>query len=194
MMADDFLVKGNRPPSVASTRQFTALKKDFGYTTKMPHSSVDETLFHSHHPSAINSPEIFPNVWKRKQTEDKKTQEKRDRPLLWCPVSRDKGAGDINNSKIPKSGTINGIPMKHQFRALKHTPTFVDETLFGDPLIEPSFKAPWEAKEKPPRQPYFWYPDVFDEEKTCRYRPKTATGLRNYGDPLVSHSLPIWKP
>lgn len=212
-MADDFVVTGTRPPSAAGTRPMTASSKDFGYYTKKPNSTVDETLFKPHHTSILHAPVTFAAPWEKKLTgkdkADKKT--KPGRPLLWAPLPSDshvyhkdnnnnnhsnksaRSSADDNADTSQTFGTINGIPMKHQYRRLKHTPTFVDESLFGTPLKEPSFKAPWEEKKKV-KQMYNWYPQQQEEQRPNRRRrrPATALGLRGFS--VTSGAVPVWKP
>lgn len=211
-MADDFVVSGTRPPSAAGMRPMAASSKDFGYYTKKPYSTVDETLFKPHHASAVHAPVTFPAPWegKLRGKDGDKKKTKPGRPLLWAPPPSNTQVYQKDNDKNNRSnksarnsvddsantsqtfGTINGIPMKHQFRRLKHTPTFVDETLFGDPLIEPSFKAPWEEKKKV-KQMHNWYPQLQEEKRPVRRRrPATALGLR--GISVTSGAVPVWKP
>ncbi|KAK7458652.1 hypothetical protein BaRGS_00039104 [Batillaria attramentaria] len=195
-MDDDFVVRGKQVAKLSTQRPFTASSKDFGYYRKLPYSSVDETLFQTHHPSALDAPVSFPAPWEKKKPQDGKSKTKtfvkRGPPLLWAPAPSERIANDHNSSnKSFLSQTINGVPLTHQYRHLKHTPTFVDETLFGDPLSEPSFKAPWEEKKKTKKQILNWYPDQTEEKPRRRRRPATALGLRST---TVSSSLPVWKP
>ncbi|KAK7091977.1 RBPJ-interacting and tubulin-associated protein 1-like [Littorina saxatilis] len=211
-MADPFVVTGSRPPSVAGLHSHMASSKDFGYYTRKPGSSVDETLFRSSHTSPLNAPVMFKPPWESKpKGKDGLTKTKHNRPLLWAPSTThnhfiaDNNNNKNNNNRVrtskksckdddddsPRSfGTIHGIPMRHQYRPLKHTPTFVDETLFGDPLSEPSFKAPWEEKKKV-KQLYNWYPDQQERKPIRRRRPATALGLRSS---VNSGAVPVWKP
>ena len=229
-MADDFVVTGTRPPSAASLRPMSASSKDFGYYTKKPHSTVDETLFRPHHASALHAPVTFSTPWEGgggpKAKDGSKKTTKPGRPLLWAPalsgsttqfdrkggndndrsgigakdnIDDDNNNNNNNNSSSSSNtwqvlGTIHGIPMKHQYRRLKHTPTFVDETLFGDPLSEPSFKAPWEEKRKGKKQVLHWYPQPPEERRPIRRRrPATALGLRGFSA-TSGGAVPVWKP
>lgn len=202
-MADDFVISGTRPPSVTGLRPHTASSKDFGYFTKNTRSTVDETLFQPHHSSSLNAPVTFSAPWEKKLKGAKniKKKPKPGPPLLWAPASADtrfsihktQTPTDLDDSVDSSStfGTIQGIPLKHQYRHLKHTPTFVDETLFGKPLQEPSFKAPWEEKKKV--KAYNWYKDQQEDRKPARKRrPVTALGLRGYS--TAASAVPIWKP
>ncbi|XP_076457229.1 uncharacterized protein LOC143291276 [Babylonia areolata] len=208
-MADDFVVTGTRPPSVAGLRPLTASSKDFGYYTKNRSSLVEETLFQSHHSSPLNAPVSFAAPWDKKPKgnstmEAQKKTQKPSRPLLWAPDSTSTRFS-INSKRSPPTkqsmddssdasstfGTIQGVPLKHQYRPLKHTPTFVDETLFGEPLLEPSFKAPWEEKKKV--RMYHWYQSQDGDRRPVRKRrPATALGLKGHSAP--TSALPIWKP
>ncbi|KAL8614916.1 hypothetical protein ACOMHN_059840 [Nucella lapillus] len=205
-MADDFVISGTRPPSVAGLRPSTATSKDFGYFTKNTRSTVDETLFQPHHSSALNAPVTFSSTpWGEKKLKgggkDVQKKPKPVPPLFWAPAAsqtrfsihgkqtshRDDSVADSSST----FGTLQGIPLKHQYHPIKHTPTFVDETLFGKPLMEPSFKAPWEEKKKV--KAYNWYQGQQEERKPVRKRrPATALGVRGYS--TKPSAVPVWKP
>ncbi|XP_025091931.1 RBPJ-interacting and tubulin-associated protein 1-like [Pomacea canaliculata] len=192
-MADDFAVIGKKPPSVTEhCRPYTASSMNFGYVTKMPSSTVDETLFTSHHPSRLHASMAFPAPWHKKQ--DRERTVRRGPPLLWCPPNAEKEHKDMTKvSSSYEVSTIKGVPMKHQFRRLVHTPTFVDETLFGEPLAEPSFRAPWEGNKKA-KKPLLWYPDQSKTRNAQKCGPlKTAFEDYHYAS-SSSSAFPVWRP
>ena len=137
-----------------------ASNKDMGYHTKEDASFVDETLFQSCYKPSLYTHFPFESPWdKKSQTNQGDRKPTTQRPLIWAPSPRPVCSGmdhyadshyNTNNNTeegmMSQPKTLKGLPMKYQYRKLTHTPTFVDETLFGEQMPKPSFKAPWENR------------------------------------------------
>jgi hypothetical protein len=115
---------------------------------------------------------------------------------------------------LRNSSTSQSTKSKH--RLTKHTPTFVDESLFGDKLPEPSFESPWAEKIKNNCTPLYWgSPQDYNRQMTqgsmrdksepfsLDGRPPSRQGRRpgsNRNRPLTVESITsskaasIWKP
>ena len=93
-------------------------------------------------------------------------------------------------------------------RHLKHTPTFVDESLFGPKVKEATFVATWNERkkgEKKRQRYYLWDPSGGNEvsghegkeisltgkSNNDTKRPSTALGISRS---KVKSSGPVWKP
>ncbi|XP_078665805.1 RBPJ-interacting and tubulin-associated protein 1-like [Branchiostoma floridae x Branchiostoma belcheri] len=129
------------------------------YKTTSNSSYVDEMLFGS------------PSDRRRSNENSFSTPKSKAPPLLWSPPvygsKSDAVAG--SRSSRPPSGRLSGsssrsesrrgnMPRtKNKYRLVKHTPTFVDEQLFGSRLSEPEFAAPWEEKDRRDT-PLMWSP------------------------------------
>lgn len=201
------VLTGTRPPSVTDFRPRTApsVRGRYGYHTVGIKSNVDETLFKSHNPGRMSEEIDFKPPWSyKKKTPEEQLMKPKGRPLMWAPqpsVSLDGNIVSNHCGNKTKNTNSNSTQSKHKL--WRHTPTFVDESLFGPRLEEPSFDAPWGMK-KTKARPYFWVPDpsLYDDlentesAKKTRYRvrtrPKTAQGTRS-GNGL-GNSRPIWKP
>ena len=207
---------GTRPPSVASYRPPSAHRPRSGYHTVADKSSVDELLFSSHHPR--NSEEIsFKSPWDSAKEKTNKSDKPRGKPLLWTPTERTSFSA---RSQILKTSNRNALTRdfeRHQkYKPLKHTPTYVDETLFGPKLEEPSFRAPWAEKVKRPK-PFLFSPIDYTKleresttDKKVRYssagtmdgrppsrqgrRPVTATTRPVTVESTYDIERPTWKP
>lgn len=145
-MTDTFVITGTRPPSSTGSRPRS------GYRKVSNTAEVDETLFRSHnftqhHDSPRNDFSLQPKAPKDK---------KRGPPLIWAPSSTDPKPSNYHNIK----SRINHSHESQKYRFHNHKPTFVDETLFGPKLEEPSFEAPWAEKKKKPT-PLHWSPPEF---------------------------------
>ena len=129
------------------------------------------------------------------------------RPLLWCPspdaathvrIKSSSAASHSNSSPDCQWNT------RGNFRRLKHTPTFVDESLFGPRLQEPTFEAPWNERkkgEKRPVRPYLFDPsggNSFENGHTVvKKRPSTALGLSRKEmrkQQASGNQRQVWKP
>ncbi|KAL3888437.1 hypothetical protein ACJMK2_000804 [Sinanodonta woodiana] len=217
---------GSRPPSVMSRPPSSSSARSrsrSGYHLSHNASSIHESLFTSHNPTknlSNNTPPPWPEH-KRYKDEDKKKMEKpKMRPLLWAPPSPaptlDRESGFLESVK--STDTENS--RLHKFRALRHTPTFVDESLFGPKLQDPSFDPPWVKKTaKAVRmRPLLWCPQTASSEEgaatsermvysasgTLDGRPPSRLGRRPASaksrpstvesTSMFDQTKPIWKP
>ena len=208
---------GTRPPSVASSRPGSSHRPRSGYHTVANSSSVDELLFSSHHPTRNSEEMSFKAPWDSVKERTNKSDKTRAKPLLWAPSER---AAFSSRSQILKSSNRNSLTHdfeKHQkYKPLKHTPTYVDESLFGPKLEEPSFRAPWAEKVKRPK-PFLFSPIDYTKlvresttDKKVRYssagtmdgrppsrqgrRPVTATTRPVTVESTYDIERPTWKP
>ncbi|XP_019617856.1 PREDICTED: RBPJ-interacting and tubulin-associated protein 1-like [Branchiostoma belcheri] len=145
------------------------------YKTTSNSSYVDEMLFGS------------PSDRRRSNENSFSTPKSKAPPLLWSPPvygSKSDTAG--SRSSRPPSGRLSGsssrsesrrgnMPRtKNKYRLVKHTPTFVDEQLFGSRLSEPEFAAPWEEKDRRDT-PLLWSPGTPTVDKIT---PAPTSGRR----------------
>ncbi|XP_059168816.1 RBPJ-interacting and tubulin-associated protein 1-like [Physella acuta] len=221
MSHDGIVITGSRPPSALSShRPSSANSKHQGYHTLARNSSVDESLFGSQYPSQLDKTVInFKAPWEYPKPAPprnsfsaapvKKVEPPRPNgpPLLWCPPPSETSRPQIRSktkSNLKDSAYL--WSTRDHFKHLKHTPTFVDETLFGSKLQEPSFEAPWNARkkgEKKKPRPYLWDPSVPSNKADTStngglsQRPATALGLsksRSKGGGQSNGTMPVWKP
>lgn len=151
-------------------------------------------------------------------------------PLLWAPepgVSKfSRSTKNSTNESLKSNSKVDSKnclwSTRSHFRHLKHTPTFVDESLFGPKLEEPSFEAPWNDsssinniisntnKEKRkqlsstnPRKPYLWDPSGDSRIQThngleinlgATERPKSSQRPKSAIGISRSDPRPHWKP
>ncbi|XP_033727171.1 uncharacterized protein LOC117316609 [Pecten maximus] len=174
-MADTFVITGSRPPSARTRSRQSHVsysRPKSGYHKVAESSDADELLFGSENYSSHNH--VRPTDHFQHPTQSSyqhSTQgsnsslwanpvpvvkEKKQRPLLWAP-SNPTSAGsqssrESNFALKPSHTTLEST--KTKYRHLKHTPTFVDETLFGPRLEEPLFDAPWDSKKT--KQPFLF--------------------------------------
>ncbi|GFN87966.1 rbpj-interacting and tubulin-associated protein 1 [Plakobranchus ocellatus] len=225
-MSNEFVIEGTRPPSVLSgSRPGSAGRKHHGYHIRAKPSYVDESLFGSQHHTRLDeqlrgfkAPWEYPKPPPPKNTfatpvhlKVPKKPERKGRPLLWCPTPnaathmRSKATttrDSTNASSIASPGCLWNT--RDHFRRLKHTPTFVDESLFGPRLQEPTFEAPWNERkkgEKRPIRPYLFDPScnppAQNGHSAVKQRPATALGIsradkRKQQD--LGHTQQVWKP
>lgn len=215
-MADAFVITGTRPPSAGGPGRVRPLsgRSRSGYHKVGESSNIDETLFKSHNYTTHVQDPGFKYPWVPTPKEEKK----KGPPLLWSPSPVDmqryekKSQGVIS---LRHSTTSQSSKSKH--RLTKHTPTFVDETLFGERLPEPSFESPWAEKVR--STPLHWAPtnenynrqmtqgSMRDNNKQEPYsvdgRPPSRQGRRpgsNRSRPLTVESMSsgksttVWKP
>lgn len=214
VMADAFVITGSRPPSASGrARPLSGRSNNSGYRKVSASSNVDETLFGSHNYKTHNPESSFKYPWVTTPKEDKK----KGPPLLWSPSPGDvqryekKSQGMIS---LRNSSTSQSTKSKH--RLTKHTPTFVDESLFGDKLPDPSFESPWAEKIKNNCTPLYWgSPQDYNRQMTqgsmrdksepfsLDGRPPSRQGRRpgsNRNRPLTVESITsskaasVWKP
>lgn len=216
---DNLELTGTRPPSVASARPPSSQgshRPRSGYHTLSDKSSVDELLFSSHHPRHTEEVTFNP-PWDDQKNKPIKLEKPRIKPLLWAPDERSCFSGRSHILKTSNRNSVTHDIDKHQkYKPLKHTPTFVDESLFGPKLEEPSFRAPWAEKVKKPK-PFLFSPIDYTKlvrENTTnsknRYssagtmdgrppsrqgrRPVTATTRPVTVESTYDVEKPIWKP
>ncbi|KAK3087322.1 hypothetical protein FSP39_004679 [Pinctada imbricata] len=145
-------VSGTSSPAVIGSRHSSQSRERprSGYRKLSNASEVDETLFSSHHTRPFlrsqEAPSPFRTTAKKKGLHGP--------PLLWAPPPITDGKSDKYKSVSP-SPRLQNDSQKYRLRG--HTPTFVDETLFGPKLEEPSFAAPWAERKRQPR-PFNWAP------------------------------------
>ena len=215
---DKLELTGTRPPSVASNRPPSSHgggRPRSGYHTLSDKSSVDELLFSSHHPRSSEEVTFNPPWDSPKETN--KLEKPRNKPNLWSPSERNSLSAKSHVLKSSNRNVlIHDYDKHHKYKHLKHTPTFVDESLFGPKLEEPSFRAPWAEKVKKPR-PYLFSPVDYTKlvrENTTnsnnRYssagtldgrppsrmgrRPVTATTRPVTVESTYDVEKPTWKP
>ncbi|XP_061178269.1 RBPJ-interacting and tubulin-associated protein 1-like [Saccostrea echinata] len=149
-MADTFVITGTRPPSSSGSRPRS------GYRKVSNTAEVDETLFRSHNFTQVHDSQSSKFPFQTKTPKEKK----RGPPLLWAPSPTEQKPSNYHNFK-PR---VNHSSESQRYRFHNHKPTFVDETLFGHKLEEPSFEAPWaEKKKKPPV--LNWAPQDFSSSR-----------------------------
>ncbi|KAL3888433.1 hypothetical protein ACJMK2_000800 [Sinanodonta woodiana] len=197
---------GSRPPSVMSRPPSSSSARSrsrSGYHVSHNASSIDESLLTSHNPTknlSNNTPPPWPEHKRYKDEDKKKTEKPKMRPLLWAPPSP--------------------APTLDRESALRHTPTFVDESLFGPKLQDPSFDPPWVKKTaKAVRmRPLLWCPQtasskegaatsermVYSASGTLDGRPPSRLGRRPASaksrpstvesTSMFDQTKPIWKP
>ena len=139
------------------------VKRSYRYRVVSHESSVDETLFGSYRDRNKNLIDSTDSPPKKSSPEVRKTS-----PAIKPQLST-----------MPKT--------RNKYRVVKHTPTYIDQTLFGSPLQEPSFEAPWTDKkaEKRRNTSLTWAPPVegsLDFEtrsgSALGERPLTSSGGR----------------
>uniref|UniRef100_A0A2C9KH17 RBPJ-interacting and tubulin-associated protein 1 n=1 Tax=Biomphalaria glabrata TaxID=6526 RepID=A0A2C9KH17_BIOGL len=204
MSNEDFVLTGSRPPSVLSNYRPNSAKQN-GYHTIARKSSVDETLFRSYYTTKLDEPVSldkppweYPHI--EKTLSAKKSQESTKAkyngpPLLWCPTPR-----EVSHTKSKqKPGPNDPLYLwntKHHYRHLKHTPSFIDETLFGSRLEEPSFKAPWNEKKKGEKiapRPLLWGPPMKGQLSDTDVRHTVNDSFQRPSS-ARSTGRPVWKP
>lgn len=212
-MADAFVITGSRPPSATGRARPLSGRTKSGYHKVSESGNVDETLFGSHNHTLHAKEPSFKYPWIPAPKEEKI----KGPPLLWSPSPVDihryekKSQGMIS---LRNSTTSQSSKSKH--RLTRHTPTFVDETLFGDKLPEPSFESPWAEKVKN-STPLYWAPQDYNRQMTqgsirdknksepfsLDGRPPSRQGRRpgsNKNRPLTVESMAssktatVWKP
>ncbi|XP_072175351.1 RBPJ-interacting and tubulin-associated protein 1-like [Diadema setosum] len=132
-------------------------KKSYKYRFVSHESSIDETLFGSHRD-------------RRKSTDD------------WNDSPQQKSSPHGRKESPSIKPQLSSMPMtRNKYRIRKHTPTYIDQSLFGAPLQEPSFEAPWTDKKADRRRntTLTWAPPVqgsmcFEAES----RPSSVVGDR----------------
>lgn len=142
-MMGDLELRGSRPPSV-TTRLEGRPRSGF----KLFSDSVE--MFPTHAPKEEQSVNFKPSwaATPRNKT-DKLFRKSKMRPLLWAPEDR---ASNTSQSERRSTHTIVNKGSQSidfdKYRPVKQKASFVDESLFGPHLQEPSFEAPWAEKTK----------------------------------------------
>ncbi|XP_060078051.1 uncharacterized protein LOC132557570 [Ylistrum balloti] len=174
-MADTFVITGSRPPSARTRSRQSHVsysRPKSGYRKVAESSDADELLFgsenyssqshvrpvdHYQHPTQSSfqhsSQGSSGTLWAQPVPVIK---QKKQQPLLWAP-SNPASAGSHSSRESNfalKSSHTTLESTKSKYRPMKHTPTYVDETLFGPRLEEPSFDAPWDEKKN--KQPFLF--------------------------------------
>ena len=147
-MASPLVVTGSRSSSVAGSRQGTRDRPRSGYRKIGNTSEVDETLFKSHSVARMSQSQESSPFLKSPTPKVKGSGP----PLLWAPPVTNK-----RPEKFLKTPTPQTPNESNKYRLRGHTPTYVDETLFGPKLEEPSFPAPWGDRKRKPK-PFTWAP------------------------------------
>ncbi|CAH1247533.1 RITA1 [Branchiostoma lanceolatum] len=143
-------------------------KKTYKVTSNT--SYVDETLFGS------------PSDRRRSNENSISTPKSKAPPLLWSPpvyASGDRSSrppsGRLSAASSRSESRRSSMPRtKNKYRLVKHTPTFVDEGLFGSKIAEPEFTAPWEEKDRR-GTPLLWSPGTPTVDKIS---PAPSSGRR----------------
>lgn len=145
-----------------------SVKKNYRYRVISNDSSVDETLFGSH-----------------RERNRKAQVEWSDHPPQRAPSS---GTTRKSPAIKPMLTVSPSMPKtRNKYRIQQHTPTYVDHSLFGGPLEEPSFEAPWTDKKADKRRktPLLWGSPVqgsleFESRSnsTMGERPMSSSGSR----------------
>jgi len=229
-----FGVVGSRPASAIGSRPSSGYGRRHGYVTHSRESNVDESLFGSYHQTRLNEPVNFKAPWDEpkpkpprntfapdpKEKNNTKDKKKKAPILSWSPsytensiYKRPERKSNMNNSSVNSSGYMWNSRDQSSFHHLKHTPTYVDESLFGPRLQDATFVAPWNERkkgEKKKQKPYLWDPPGttpvnpngvgLELSLTTKHysnrnakRPSTAIGLSGSRN-KQNNPLPVWKP
>ncbi|XP_077990045.1 RBPJ-interacting and tubulin-associated protein 1-like [Glandiceps talaboti] len=184
-MTTSYTVNGVGNLSITGTRPMSATgsKRD-PYHKVSKNSFVDESLFGKPLDEANFDPPWEDDV--------KKPKVKVVKPLLWTPPAY----GSHSARATTPTSNSRRRPMtpsqiySNRYRLKKHTPTYVDETLFGPKLQEANFDPPWAKKEKH-RKPQLWSPPVCGSRIELSSRPNSAmsvTSLRVPSRPSSARS------
>lgn len=214
MSNDGFVVTGSRPPSALGSYSYRPSSAKHGYHTLSRSSAVDESLFRSHYSTKLDetfsnfkAPWEYPkppaprNTFGPPAVRHEPEPKPRGPPLLWCPPPSETSlVKPKSKTKSNHNDSTYLWSTKNNFRQLKHTPTFVDETLFGSKLEEPSFEAPWNERKKGEKRnpkPYLWDPycdkkrDMPTEQLS---RPVSALRSSSRNESRANTPRPVWKP
>ncbi|KAM4709782.1 RBPJ-interacting and tubulin-associated protein 1 [Discoglossus pictus] len=151
-------------------------KSRSAYRYKASDSYVDETLFGSHGRGAdIANVTLKWNTAAPGQT-----------PLIWSP-------GENKEMKANVSCKTNGTPVgtprkKIEYRVKNRSPSYCDESLFGQRLEECSWEAPWVKKEEVRPRPLLWSPSPMPRPQNSKPITKQLP-LRAVHPPDVSESV-----
>ncbi|XP_076084671.1 RBPJ-interacting and tubulin-associated protein 1-like [Mytilus galloprovincialis] len=184
VMTDAFVITGSRPPSASGRARPLSGRTRSGYHKVSESANVDETLFKSHNYATHSTDHGFKYPWVQNTKEEKKKN--KGPPLLWSPSPVDmhryekKSQGVIS---LRNSSTSQSSKSKH--RLTRHTPTFVDESLFGEGLPEPSFESPW-ADKVTKGAPIYWAP----QESYNRQMTQGSMRDKNKMEPYILDGRP----
>ncbi|XP_076801407.1 uncharacterized protein LOC143445902 isoform X2 [Clavelina lepadiformis] len=170
----------SKTPLTLMGKQLLPPPKKNLYHTKSYMSEVDETLF--------GTPARFTQQGERRHLPQDKEW---DPPWAISPTR--KGLLHTEEDGKPRSKSKPNTPRSarsaNKYRLRTHTPTYVDETLFGPKPKEPSFKPPWDDKDENARH-LLWSPQVKDpspntprSDSSSNERPGSRLGI--YDDPYI---------
>ncbi|XP_075424954.1 RBPJ-interacting and tubulin-associated protein 1 isoform X2 [Ascaphus truei] len=179
-MSLDLSITGHRA-------SFPQHKSRSAYRFKAANSYVDETLFGSS--GGRTDPT---QMWSKAAPGQT--------PLLWSPGE---SKGTNNSASCRADCSPAGTPRrKIQYRVKSRSPSYCDESLFGQKLEDCSWDAPWVKKEDVVKlRPLLWSPTAMPRPQ--RSKPKTKPlPLRAVHPPEVSDSVlgvrkgagDFWKP
>lgn len=205
---DSLVVSGSQPGPSSTYGTKSKGRPRSGYRRLAESGSADELLFKSFNAGQIEK-SSFADPW------EKPKNERKSRPLLWAPSPSPTGmdvkhfTNSLKKNRIQGQKTENTTP-RNKYKLLKWTPTYVDETLFGPPLQEPSFQAPWSEK-TPSMKPYLFSSTDFtkqscskehsfsgdrtylmDERPHSRLNQRTKSTLARPS--TVNSFRPVWRP
>ncbi|XP_033120312.1 RBPJ-interacting and tubulin-associated protein 1-like [Anneissia japonica] len=142
----------------STSRTNTPIKKTYKYRKVAEESQVDETLFKT---SAVK-------LTKKPQGDGK----------------RDNLHSTSTTKTLSIKTPLKGMPRtRNQYRIVKHSESYVDESLFGPPLPAPSFPAPWEKKDNSVKgQTLIWSPPVAGSMSVMQKLPEVARPRSSTGD------------
>nr|XP_002128957.1 uncharacterized protein LOC100179159 [Ciona intestinalis] len=169
-------------------------KQRNSYRTKSSMSEADETLFGVPTRYAQQVETKRPSSGKQWDPPWVTSPTKKGAPLLWTPFDY-KGfddslspEGNENTRSNTKPRTPRSARTPNKYRLKKHTPTYVDETLFGSRLKDPSFQVPWSGSNNSNNnesKDISWSPDM----KNLTPRPgeiiRPVCPLSVYDDPYI---------
>ncbi|CAC5371186.1 unnamed protein product [Mytilus coruscus] len=164
-MTDAFVITGSRPPSASGRARPLSGRTRSGYHKVGESANVDETLFKSHNYATHSTDHGFKYPWVQSTKEEKR------KDLHFY------GHHHQNSSTSQSS--------KSKHRLTRHTPTFVDESLFGEGLPEPSFESPW-AEKVNKGAPIYWAP----QESYNRQMTQGSIRDKNKMEPFILDGRP----
>uniref|UniRef100_H2YE04 RBPJ-interacting and tubulin-associated protein 1 n=1 Tax=Ciona savignyi TaxID=51511 RepID=H2YE04_CIOSA len=163
------------------------------YRTKASSSGADETLFgiptryaQQVETKRSNADQQWDPPWITSPT-------KTGAPLLWTPFQYKQFDGSVgpvdenNQTQKPRTPRSARTPNSNKYRLKKHTPTYVDETLFGTRLKDPSVKVSWNSNNGNNAKRLLWSPDMkgYSPRSTDEFLVRPVCPLGVYDDPYV---------
>ncbi|XP_013386920.1 RBPJ-interacting and tubulin-associated protein 1-like [Lingula anatina] len=195
-----FAIVGSRPSSSLSSGPPSGRSRN-PYHKVSNTSEVDDLLFKPHNPNPRGDTQ-----WSDR---DNPFADRKEKPLIWSPPpsQRDSPSPQRSARSVSPAGSRSSTPLgsrsRNKYRLVKHTPTYVDEMLFGEPLPEPTFPAPWE-KESPKVKPLLFSPTNYkimkaDSSKSDTGSPKRPlsgrplSGRQGSAGATTTASRPAWR-